>query len=328
MPTTGRILLRSPNWLGDAIMSLPAYGAWARTWQEESAPEVAVCAPESLEPLWRLVPGVSAFFPADDNPVVTANTITDWNADVALILPNSPRTALESWLAGIPERVGFTGKWRRHLLTRSFQRPRQTGPLHHQSLDTLNLLRDLQWIGPEATCAEVTLPTPAPLNGKSGYFLVCPGAEFGPAKCWIPERYAYVIEDLVGKTGWPVILAGGEGDIEMAQRVETLLPFPVENLAGKTSLSDFLSLIGHAEFILCNDSGSMHAGWVFGRRGVALFGSTEPQMTGPLGRGFAVVREDVPCSPCFLRECPIDFRCMNRLGVDRVLNTCHTLLNL
>lgn len=135
-----RILIRSPNWLGDAVMAIPALQFWMNRLPDRVS--IAVLAPAALHPLWRRLPGIVDTLTADAvNPVVTADAVRCWKPDVALVLPNSPRTAAEVWCAAVPIRVGFTGRWRAALLTHAIDRPRQTGPLHHQGLDTLHLLR-------------------------------------------------------------------------------------------------------------------------------------------------------------------------------------------
>ena len=100
-----------------------------------------------------------------------------------------------------------------------------------------------------------------------------------------------------------------------------------ENLVGKTNLNQFIHAIAHASFILCNDSGSMHLAAAFRTLGIAVFGSTEPRLTGPISSSVKALRHQVPCSPCFLRECPLDSRCMNAISVDNVLNASESLIN-
>jgi heptosyltransferase-2 len=326
MEKENRFLIRSPNWLGDAVMAIPALQAWIN--HRGSELPLAVVAPANLAPLWQHIPGIDAVFIADRNPFITASEVTPWHADGMLILPNSPRTALESYLAGIPQRFGFTGKWRKFLLTHTFDRPGQKGPLHHQSLDILDLLKAFDLVPEETILPQPDVPRPARHPAmKEEYLLICPGAEYGSAKCWPAGRYAKTINAVATSEGLNVILAGGENDQAVCASVAEELTVPHQNLAGQTSLAEFLSLCAHTQLILCNDSGAMHAASLFNTPGVALFGSTEPAWTGPITDSITVLQEDVPCSPCFLRECYIDFRCMNQLSVDRVLATCLQRLN-
>ena len=321
-----RILIRSPNWLGDAVMSVPALQAWQK--HAAADQKFAVVAPANLATFWEHLPGLDAVLIAERNPVITAANISNWRADTALILPNSPRTALEVVLAGIPCRIGFTGKWRKFLLTHTFDRPAQTGLPHHQSLDPLDLLKHFGFIPQETSLPGPEIPMPQQTDLITGeYLLICPGAEYGDAKRWPADRYAHVANTLAEAQNLQVVLAGGDNDREVCRAIAEQLVVPFTNTTGRTSLKEFLSLCAHTRLILCNDSGAMHAASLFQTPGVALFGSTEPRWTGPISDSIQVLQEDVPCSPCFLRECPIDFRCMNQLSEARVLEACQKKLN-
>jgi len=321
-----RILIRSPNWLGDAVMAVPAIQAWQT--HSHSHTKFAVAAPANLVAFWQHIPGLDTVLVADRNPAITAANVSVWQADTALILPNSPRTALEAVLAGIPCRMGFTGKWRKFLLTHGFNRPLQSGLPHHQSLDPLDLLKHFQLIPTDTLLPAPEIPIP-PVTGlvRGDYLLKHPGAEYGEAKRWPGERYARVANTLAKTHQLHVVLAGGDNDREVCRSIAEQLTAPFTNTTGRTTLKEFLSLSAHTKLILCNDSGAMHAASLFKTAGVALFGSTEPRWTGPISDSIQVLQEDVPCSPCFLRECPIDFRCMNRLSEERVLQACHEKLS-
>jgi heptosyltransferase-2 len=164
--------------------------------------------------------------------------------------------------------------------------------------------------------------TPPALRGTGtekkappGVLAVCPGAEYGPAKRWPLENFVAAARRLAETRGLRVVVFGAAGDVAAAE--EFLQKFPeAENRAGKTSLAEFLAGLAAAELVLCNDSGAMHLAAALGVATVAIFGSTEPLMTGPLGPRATVLRHHVPCSPCFLRECPIDFGCMRGVTVE------------
>lgn len=307
-------------------MAVPTIQAWQQ--HVGTGPKFAVAAPANLLSFWQHIPGIDKVFIAERNPAITATNITPWKADTILILPNSPRTAFEAYLAGIPYRIGFTGKWRKFLLTHTFDRPAQTGLPHHQSLDPLNLLKNFQFI-PENTKLPVPdIPSPDHTDIVKGhYLLICPGAEYGTAKRWPADRYARLANILGKSRKIHIVLSGGDNDREVCRSISEQLDVPFTNTAGRTSLKEFLSLCAHTKLILCNDSGAMHAASLFQTPGVALFGSTEPRWTGPISDSIKVLQEDVPCNPCFLRECPIDFRCMQQLSEDRVLEACEDLLN-
>ncbi|MEM6822561.1 MAG: lipopolysaccharide heptosyltransferase II, partial [Verrucomicrobiota bacterium] len=217
--------------------------------------------------------------------------------------------------------------WRSFLLTSHFDRPKQLGPLHHQSQDYVDLFHHFGLLKSNEKQTLRALPKSHPPRIDSAYLLVCPGAEYGSAKRWPADHFAKAAAELARENSYRIVIAGGEGDLETAQQVERYLRgSSTINLTGSTTLSQFLTLCAHASFILCNDSGAMHTSSLYHTPGVALFGSTEPRWTGPLSPAMTVVQEDVPCSPCFLRECPIDFRCMRTLSVEMVLQACQDTL--
>ncbi|MDD5262317.1 MAG: lipopolysaccharide heptosyltransferase II [Methylacidiphilales bacterium] len=311
-----RILLRSPNWLGDAIMTLPALQALQSALPNSS--ELFVLCPEKLADLWRLVPGLKNVLTTERSILATSSELRDSNFDSAILFPNSLRTALEARLACIPRRFGFTGHFRSWLLTQSWPRPRQTrGFVHHQK----HYLALMKHLGvPVDETPFKPLPKPACVSpGAKPCLAVCPGAEYGPAKRWLPERFAETIRRILKKQDLEVVLLGGPKDKDVAEEFRNQADFPVTDKIGKTGLCEFLNIIAHAKLVLCNDSGAMHAAALFGTPAVAIFGSTEPKLTGPLGNSVAVLREHVPCSPCFLRKCPIDFRCMNAVTPDQAV---------
>jgi heptosyltransferase-2 len=148
--------------------------------------------------------------------------------------------------------------------------------------------------------------------------VLCPGAEFGPAKRWPVEHYAAVASREVAR-GRQVWLLGSPADLAVCQRIEEQADGPVSNLAGRTSLSDAIDLIARADRVVCNDSGLMHVAAALDREVVAVFGSTSPGFTPPLGSKSQVIRNQIPCSPCFQRECPLGhLRCLKDLPPERV----------
>jgi len=314
------ILLRSPNWLGDAVMTLPAV-QFLRT-QLPAATHLTVLTPTKLADFWRLVPGLHSVLLADDNIAITADTIKAQAFDTAILFPNSLRSALEPWLARIPQRYGFTGHSRNWLLSDSWPRPsNDKGWVHHQ----LHYLELIQHLIPTAAATPpfqpLTTTTIRPY--PEPYLVVCPGAEYGAAKRWPLSHYAEAINKLTAKYHLKIILLGSANDIPTSLSLTQLLkvpPYLLHNLTGQTSLATFIQHIAHASLVLCNDSGSMHLAAAFGTRTVAIFGSTEPLLTGPIHPSVEVIRHHVPCSPCFLRECPIDFRCMNAVSADEVVH--------
>jgi heptosyltransferase-2 len=171
-----------------------------------------------------------------------------------------------------------------------------------------------------------TLPKPEDAPSQP-YLAIFPGAAYGSAKRWDTAFFASVIRDLQKSHSLQPILMGGPGDVEACQAVAQSLDSPVTDLSGKTSTLELAHWLTHARLILCNDSGPMHLAAFLRKPAVAIFGSTEPAWTGPLGSSVTVVRHKVSCSPCFLKTCPIDRRCMTRITPEEVLTACVQRLN-
>ncbi len=310
-----RIVIRSSNWLGDAVMTVPAVRALKRG---HPGAHIAVVTPEKIADVWRLVPEVDEViaFPAAKIFGV-AKLIRRGKFDTGVIFPNSLRTGLEMWLARVPRRIGYAGHSRRWLLTDIFAPEKSTptsGPGEHQMHHYLRLAGHL---GASADAAS-RFPDAAQKKherGKPACIAICAGAEYGPAKRWLPERFAEVVQTLDDPAGSHWQLVGTAKDRGVAEKIAALCgnPANVENLCGKTTLAELITVLRASDALLTNDTGTMHLATLLGVPAVAIFGSTEPALTGPLGSGHTVVRHHVECSPCFLRECPIDFRCMKEV---------------
>ena len=233
--------------------------------------------------------------------------------DVAILFPNSLRSALEVFLARIPRRVGFPGHSRRWLLN---QRPRQTKArgIAHQSYRYLEL---------STTIGAKVRPDFPPANPVGGQradlrFALCPGAEYGPAKRWLPDRFAEVAREIAARLPVRWILFGIAGDREVGEQIASGLGEKCVNRIGQTTLSELIAELRQCDLLLTNDTGTMHLASLLRIPTVSIFGSTEPKRTGPLGAGHRILRHHVECSPCFLRRCPLDFRCMREITAAEV----------
>jgi lipopolysaccharide heptosyltransferase II len=162
-------------------------------------------------------------------------------------------------------------------------------------------------------------------NGASAKIGLCPGAEYGPAKRWLPERFAEVANSVSNQEAVQWILFGTSSDSEVGATIEGAVG-NCTNRIGKTTLDQLIAELSECALLLTNDTGTMHLATVIGVPVVAVFGSTEPRLTGPLGTGHRIIRHQVECSPCFLRECPIDFRCMKAVTVEEVTDAVLSLL--
>ncbi|MEQ1850983.1 MAG: glycosyltransferase family 9 protein [Chthoniobacteraceae bacterium] len=345
-----RILIRSSNWLGDAVMSIPAVRAIKRGRPDA---HVTILTQEKLVAVWRLVPEVDDIIPVAPprgtgllRTLAGAIQVFQVGArlrgrgfDAAVILPNSLRSALEPWIGRIPRRVGYPGHSPRGLFLNQIYRDTSTppgstvtGPREHQVRHYLKLA---EFIGARIGVEENHgFPVPGaecrPPAAPPFRIAVCAGAEYGPAKRWLPERFAEVIRIVGEGSACQWHLVGTAKDSPVAEEIASKAGHPpnVENHCGKTTLEELIALLRGCHVLLTNDTGTMHLASVLGLRTVAIFGSTEPSLTGPLGAGHVVLRRQVECSPCFLRECPIDFRCMKAIEAPEVAAAVRSVIGL
>jgi lipopolysaccharide heptosyltransferase II len=324
-----RILIRSSNWLGDAVMSVPAIRA-IKAGRPDA--RVTIAAPENIAPIWKLVPEVDAIIPLSGSRLLSVARLL-WREpsfDAAILFPNSLRAALETWLGGIPRRVGYRGHWRRWLLNQIVPVPRKPGPPEHHSLRFLRIARecgadkfnDRSLAGVQYSTSNVQMA----INGQPIKIGLCPGAEYGPAKRWLPERFAEAAEKIGAYSSVQWALFGTARDATAGEQIAAALGDHCLNRIGQTTLDQLIDELRQCRLLLTNDTGTMHLAVLLGLPVVAIFGSTEPRLTGPLGDGHIILRHHVECSPCFLRECPIDFRCMKAVSVQEVANAVLSIL--
>ena len=369
LPPAPRILIRGTNWLGDAVMTTPAL---LRLREKFPQAHIALLTPDKLRDLWANHPAVNEAIPfsAGENVLAVGKKLRAGNFDLALVLPNSPRSAIETWLAEIPQRMGYARPWRTFFLTQTVppsadavnmqklsvaEIKRRTGVapvsnpnsrlsgtksetaatpvLRHQIHEYLRLAAALGANSePLTPQLFVTLDETESAKNKFGLekfaqpvFGLNPGAEYGPAKRWPVERFIAAAKAIQQRTNCIWLLFGGKNDAAITNRIESALRTPQSatfDLAGKTCLSELMALLKLCRVLLTNDSGPMHVAAALGTPVVVPFGSTSPELTGPGLPGdprHCLLKSDAPCSPCFLRECPIDFRCMNGISVERVV---------
>ncbi len=318
-----RILIRSSNWLGDAVMSVPAVRA-----MKNGRPDahVTVLAPEKIAPVWKLVAEVDEVLSLPDKSVFAARRLIKKQQpfDVAILFPNSLRSALE--VSSVPRKVGYRGHARAWLLNQIVREPRRPRPPEHHAIRFLRIADDC---GADVDPAgKITLSTESQTsNLKDRTSLgLCPGAEYGPAKRWLPERFAEVAESVSNGSGQKWILFGTKNDIAVGETIAAKLGDKCINRIGLTTLDELISELRGCRALLTNDTGTMHLAALLGVPVVAVFGSTEQRLTGPIGENHIVVRHHVECSPCFLRECPIDFRCMKEVTTEEVARAMMSIL--
>lgn len=313
-----RIVARSPNWLGDAVMALPAVRAFKLGRPDA---RLSVLTPQKLAAFWQAIPEVDEVLAiAPGEPVFSVAAKLRGRFEAAVLFPNSLRSALEVWLAGIPRRIGYRGHRRAFLLNQIVSERKKKKKPEHDA--------DRYWRIADR-CGGVP-PPPLPqarMSDPSGVVLgVCPGAEYGPAKRWPAERFRQAMELVSARTHCTWKIFGTAADAPLAETLAQNFPGTVENLAGKTTLDQLIAELRGLNALLTNDTGTMHLADALGVPLVAIFGSTEPDLTGPRGPLSTVLRHKVECSPCFLRECPIDFRCMTSLSPEQAAEAILSLL--
>jgi heptosyltransferase-2 len=316
-----RLVIRAPNWLGDAVMALPAMGAVRAAFP---ATTITIAAVASVAPLFEELTAAGQ----DEILVVARETETaslrGGQFDTALLLPNSFRVAWAARRAGIPERWGYAGGFRASMLTKAVPRP--AGRVH-QSTYYADLVRGLGIAVSEpvprvsvhphtAARAEAALRAHGVTVGPIVGF--APGAAYGHAKRWPPNRVAEVIARLSG-AGATSVLVGAAGDRDAAREIESSLPGDarVVDLIGRTDLRLLAGVLAKCDAFVSNDSGGMHLAAALGVPVTAIFGPTDDRVTAPLGDQDVLIHP-VFCRPCMLRDCPIDHRCMKGITPDAV----------
>jgi heptosyltransferase-2 len=329
MSDPSRVVIRAPNWLGDAVMALPAMEAIRTAF---AGAHLAVAAMPSIAPLFEEQTSarqnniLTIANPRRESAVLAAGQF-----DAAILLPNSFRTASAARRAAIPERWGYSAQLRGWMLTKAISRPRERV---HQSVYYLQLVRGLGIPAPEVlprivigkTTASraATLLESRGVRADSRAIGFAPGAAYGHAKRWPPVRVAEAIARVRRELRAVCILFGAEGDREAGREIEARLPpdVTVVNLIGRTDLRLLAGLIARCAAFVSNDSGAMHLTAALGVPVTAIFGPTDERVTAPCGAGeggpHVVLTRPVFCRPCMLRDCPIDHRCMKRITVDDV----------
>ena len=322
-----RIVIRAPNWLGDAVMALPAMEA------------VRLAMPGSLLTV-AAIPSVAPIFDeqtsARPDSVVTitgkrseAKELRAGGFDAILLLPNSFRAALSARRASIPERWGFAVNLRGPLLTKRVSVP---GTRVHQSTYYLELARGLGMTAeprlPRVAVSSRTanrvaaLLEPHEAGGASSPMVgFAPGAAYGHAKRWPPSRVTEVIVRLTRERGVACVLLGAPADRDAGREIESSLPADVRaiNLIGRTGLREFAGVLARCRAFVSNDSGGMHLAAAMGVPVTAIFGPTDERVTAPLGEHDVLIHQ-VFCRPCMLRDCPIDHRCMKGISAASVFD--------
>ncbi len=329
-----KLLVRSPNWLGDCVLAMPAMRELRRF---RPNAHISVLAKKSVADLWRMCPYVDEVIPFEigkglkglDDRWDLGRKLKKMNFDLALILPNSFDAALVPFLARIKRRMGWATYHRGMLLNRKVPFP------HHldgeqQPHCQLYLVEKLVRHAVDHTLdAEIRIPEDAreyAAKLRGDYFVVCPGANYGTAKCWLPESYVEVIKKLRKETSLNCYLVGGKGDSPVCSEIAKEVQGEegeesfCQDLSGKTSLFELAAVLEKAKVLLTNDTGTMHLGAVVKTPVVAIFGPTNWLRTAPLGKNNVLLRGEHDCRKRCRRTCESDHRCMKAVTVDMVFD--------
>jgi len=333
-----KVLVRATNWLGDAVISLPAIRAIrnafprahlavvARPWVADLYARESAIDQMILYTAQKGLAGKREF----------ARRLRTQGFDCAILLQNAFDAALMAWMAGIPIRIGYKRDGRSLLLTHSVPVPEPGDIPRHEAFYYLELLRRVRLLECLPALQEIRLEggNPARESGLSRLAAlgvgsdvigISPGAAYGGAKRWLAERFAEAAATL----GSNALVFGSAAEKTLCEQVAAALVrsgMSARDLAGDTSLREFIDLAAACRVFLTNDSGAMHVAAALGVPTVAIFGATDDTKTGPLSAVTRVVREHAECSPCLLRECPIDHRCMTRVSSAAVAGAALDLL--
>lgn len=329
--------MRATNWLGDAVMSVPALQALR---EHQPGARISILARPWVGGLYCREAGRESFC----DELIPYEAPRGWNGlnekrrlaadlrarnfDCVVLLQNAFEAAVLARWARIPIRIGYDRDMRGWLLTDPIAVPIAGEIPRHQRFYYLELLKRAKLIPDYGVGSAIRLTAKRRTGRVIG---VSPGAAYGGAKRWLPERFAEAAVTIARERGAQVAVFGSKDEVGICQTVLDLVAaagVACENFAGKTPLDEFIEMAAGCELFLTNDSGAMHVASALGVPTVAVFGATDDEATGPTGERSRVVRHPVECSPCLLRECPIDHRCMTRVDVIDVVEAAHALVSI
>lgn len=330
-----KILVIGPSWVGDMVMAQPLF---AKLKQNNPQVSIDVLAPEWTKALLARMPEVNQ---ALSMPIGhgelnlfaryhLAKSLRAKNYERAIVLPNSFKSALIPMWAKIPKRTGWLGECRLGVLTDKKKLDKAQFPLMVERFVALaDLSQQTVSFSPPKLVADSTnasqLAEKFNINKEQPILSMCPGAEYGPAKRW-PAPYFAKTANYFIEQGWQVCLLGSNKDDEIGQAIKKDSPKSI-NLIGKTALADAIDLISLSRAAITNDSGLMHIAAALSIPLVAIFGSSDPRFTPPMGEPIEIISLQLSCSPCFKRVCPLKhMNCLNQLQPEQVIKKTQNMV--
>jgi lipopolysaccharide heptosyltransferase II len=306
------VVVRTPNWIGDAVLSFPSLKAIAQI-----SERITVVAHSRTAPLFGKLSWVAEIRSFRSKKELLGNSLRLRSREFSkgVVFPLSLSSAGFIFLCGARERIGYSGGLRGVLLTQSI-------PLRgdYRSLHLARTYFELaRTMDPAAAYSHPVLPVgPSPSHPR--LVGIAPGASYGPAKRWRRERYVTLVNSLVQLRDCQVFVFGGPGEPPIRQEFDPVVRKRVEDYTGRADILQTAELVSQCRVLVTNDSGIMHLAAAVGTSVVALFGSTNPSWTGPLGKDHSVVRKPVSCSPCYRRRCSYGtYECLEKINVEEVL---------
>ncbi len=342
-----KILVRATNWVGDAVMSVPALQALRDTFPYA---RICILARPWVAALYGREPFCDELIPYEaprgwkglSEKWGVASELRHRKFDCAILFQNAFESAALARVAGIPTRIGYARDGRGWLLTHPIPVPLAGETPRHQRFYYLELLKRAKLIGGYSIDDPIRLSRAraAAEEGRKRFAKasivgpvigVSPGAAYGGAKRWLPDRFADAAIRVAFERNASIAIFGSKEEQAVCDAVHERLEgrhWPCINFAGATSLAEFIELAAACDAYLTNDSGPMHIASALGVPTVAIFGATDEEATGPTGPNSLVIRERVECSPCLLRECPIDHRCMTAVSARQVAQAALSLVGI
>jgi heptosyltransferase-2 len=331
-----KILIRATNWVGDAIMAMPALRAIRARFPDAN---ISILARPYVADIYRgqnICDVLISYDPQGPHAGLSgrerlAKELRAQKFDVAMLLQNAFDAAWLAWRAGVPERIGYARDGRSLLLTKKIPVPKPGEIPAHEQFYYLELLRRTGWIDSLPGESFVTLDVSeehrrqaeetllsAGARPNAARIAIGAGASYGSAKCWSPDRFADFVNRFRLQTDADVVLFGTVAEQKVSEAIAAGITGPSISFVGKTAIAALPALLSRCQLFVGNDSGAMHVAAAVGLPVVAIFGPTDPNGTAPITPQCTVVQERPYCSPCFLRRCPTDHRCMTSVPPEAV----------